>query len=299
MSDRRTIDDISLPELEQILVTRKREERMRRLRARGINRELPEAPAMKVTEERLTELPDLSRRAASRATRQSKPVPSWRARLLTLVEILALGGFVVAAILWWRETQATNLEPVAPIVLDDATNESSGSAGPEILPGNPTPPGEEGAIPPQYQAWIQPQESVNSIPITDLSEQRPTRIVIPRINVDAPIVPGVDWEALKQGVGHYPGTGNPGQRGNLVLSAHNDVFGEIFRYLEQLEPGDTFTVYDANQTGYEYVVRTRRIVEPTEVSVLANSPEPIVTLITCHPYLIDSERLVLQAELVR
>lgn len=299
MSDRRTIDEITLPELEQILVTRKREERMRRLRARGIERELPETPVMKVSEERLTELPDLSRRAASRATRQQgKAPPSWRSRLLTLVEILALGGFVVAAILWWRETQATNLEPVAPIVIDEVVEDGSASA-PEILPGNPTPPSDGGAIPPQYEAWIQPEESVNSVPITDLSEQRPTRIVIPRINVDAPIVPGVDWEALKQGVGHYPGTTYPGQRGNMVLSAHNDIFGEIFRYLEQLEVGDTFTVYDANQTGYEYVVRTRRIVEPTEVSVLANSPEPIVTLITCHPYLIDSERLVLQAELVR
>jgi sortase A len=298
MSDRRTIDDISLPELEQILVTRKREERMRRLRARGIERELPEVPVMKINEERLTELPDLSRRA-TRATRQSKPAPSWRSRLLMVVEILALGGFVVAAILWWRETQATNLEPVAPIVIDEAVEDTTTADAPEILPGNPTPPSDGGAIPPQYQAWIQPEESVNSVPTTDLSEQRPTRIVIPRINVDAPIVPGVDWEALKQGVGHYPGTTFPGQRGNMVLSAHNDIFGEIFRYLEQLEPGDRFTIYDANQTGYEYVVRTRRIVEPTEVSVLANSPEPIVTLITCHPYLIDSQRLVLQAELVR
>ena len=61
----------------------------------------------------------------------------------------------------------------------------------------------------------------------------------------------------------------------------------------------TFTIYDAANTGFEYVVRTRRIVEPTEVSVLAQSPEPIATLITCHPYLIDSERLVIQAELVR
>lgn len=298
MSDRRTIDDITLPELEQILVTRKREERMRRLRARGIERDLPEVPVVQVREERLTEIPDMPRRA-TRATRQTAAPPSWRSRLLTLIEIGALVGFVVAAVLWWRETQETNLEPVAPIVIDEAGSDPLAVNAPEILPGNPTPPGESGAIPPQYQAWIQPEESVNSVPVTDLSEQRPTRIVIPRINVDAPIVPGVDWEALKRGVGHYPGTTYPGQRGNMVLSAHNDIFGEIFRYLEQLEPGDTFTIYDANQTGYEYIVRTRRIVEPTEVSVLANSPEPIATLITCHPYLIDSERLVLQAELVR
>ncbi|MDQ2682920.1 MAG: sortase [Chloroflexota bacterium] len=298
MSDRRTVNDLSLTELEQLLITRKREARMRRLHARGIDRDLPEPPSVKVSPERLAELPELPRRAL-RSTTSPKPAPSWRARLLTLVELIALVGFVGAVVLWWRETQATNLDPVTPIIIDAAQEQDAASAMPELLPGNPTPPADAGAIPPQYQAWIQPAESVNSVPTTDLSEQRPTRIVIPDIGVDAPVVFGVDWEALKQGVGHYPGSSNPGQRGNLVLSAHNDIFGEIFRHLEDLEPGDRFTIYDAANTGFEYVVRTRRIVEPTEVSVLAQSPEPIATLITCHPYLIDSERLVIQAELIR
>ena len=271
---------------------------MRRLRARGIDRELPEPPPVTASAERMADVPDLSRRA--RPTRQTKAPPSWRARLLTLVEIAALVAFVVVAYLWYQETQKTNLAPSAPIVIDDPeTAAATDSNAPSILPGNPTPPSDQGAIPPQYQQWIQPSDSVNSVPTTDLSEQRPVRIVIPKIGVDAPIVSGVDWEALKQGVGHYPGSANPGQRGNLVLSAHNDIFGEIFRYLENLEQGDTFTLYDAANTGYEYVVRTRRIVEPTEVSVLNDSPEPLVTLITCHPYLIDSQRLVVQAELVR
>jgi sortase A len=126
--------------------------------------------------------------------------------------------------------------------------------------------------------------------------QAPTRIIIKKIKVDAPIVMGSGWEDLKKGVGHHPGTALPGMRGNMVLVAHDDVFGEIFRYLGDLEPGDLVTIY-AGERAFNYVVKAKRIVEPTEISVMDTAHEPLATLITCYPYGIDTQRLVVIAEL--
>ncbi len=124
----------------------------------------------------------------------------------------------------------------------------------------------------------------------------PTRLAVPRIGVDAPIVEGVAWDDLKKGVAHLPGSAHPGQRGNMYLAAHNDIFGEIFRYLEKMELGDEFVVYSGNQA-FRYVVTSKRIIEPTDVSVMDPTTEPLATLQTCYPYLIDTQRLVVVGEL--
>jgi sortase A len=114
--------------------------------------------------------------------------------------------------------------------------------------------------------------------------------------VDAQVVQGDGWEQLKKGVGQHLGTADPGKQGNLVLSAHNDIFGELFRDLDRLEPGDPVVVF-TNQRSYTYEVVDTRIVEPTEVSVMDDTAEPTVTLISCYPYLVDKQRIVVVARL--
>jgi sortase A len=101
---------------------------------------------------------------------------------------------------------------------------------------------------------------------------------------------------LKQGIGHRIGTANPGERGNLVLSGHNDVYGEPLRDLEKLEMGKEVTVY-AGSTAYRYVVKSKRVVAPTDLSPLNAARNPIVTLITCTPYRVDTHRLIVVGEL--
>ncbi|HEX7593538.1 MAG TPA: sortase, partial [Anaerolineae bacterium] len=123
-----------------------------------------------------------------------------------------------------------------------------------------------------------------------------TRIVIPGINVDWPVVEGDSWEELKQGIGHRVGSANPGERGNLVLSGHDDVYGEPFRDLEKLDVGKDVLVY-AGGTSFRYIIKARRVVAPNELSVLVSSKNPIVTLITCTPYRVDTNRLILIGEL--
>jgi sortase A len=101
---------------------------------------------------------------------------------------------------------------------------------------------------------------------------------------------------LKKGVGQHIGTPDPGQNGNLVLSAHNDIFGEIFRRLDELAPGDELQIYTASAI-FTYVVTGSEVVPPTQVSVMDPTEHPSVTLISCYPYLVDNKRIVVYADL--
>ena len=68
-----------------------------------------------------------------------------------------------------------------------------------------------------------------TIPRPPATAETARRIVIPEIGVDHVIVQGTDPEALKLGVGQEQNGTTPSGNGNLVLAAHNDIYGEIFR----------------------------------------------------------------------
>jgi sortase A len=121
-------------------------------------------------------------------------------------------------------------------------------------------------------------------------------ITIPRLNVEQTIVQGTDWEALKLGIGQLTNGVNPGDvQGNLVLSGHNDIYSEIFRYLEELEPGDLFYVRTQTQQ-YTYRVTEEHIVQPDDVWVLQPRAGAVATLISCYPYRVSDRRYVIFAE---
>jgi sortase A len=134
------------------------------------------------------------------------------------------------------------------------------------------------------------------IPVPTPGVEQAARIQIPAINVDAPVVQGDGWEQLKKGIAQHIGSANPGQRGNLVLSGHNDVFGEIFRDLDRLKSGDEVILFTSQRT-YTYVITSNRITEPTDIDVMKPTIDPVVTLISCYPYRVDNQRIVVSAVL--
>jgi sortase A len=169
-----------------------------------------------------------------------------------------------------------------------------------VLPSGHTPPNSEGGARPneaEIPAHLQPLvQSLADIPLPTPGPGQAIRIQIPAIQIDAQVVQGDGWEQLKKGVAQHLGSADPGSKGNVVLSAHNDIFGELFRDLDQLKPGDQVVLF-TNQRAYRYEVVDTRIVEPVEVSVINATSEPTVTLISCYPYLIDNQRIVVIARL--
>jgi sortase A len=169
-----------------------------------------------------------------------------------------------------------------------------------VLPSGHTPPTSPGGaqpnedeIPEHLRALVQ---ALPVIAVPTPGPQQAVRIVIPAIGVDAPVIQGDSWEQLRKGVGQHVGTADPGQEGNLVVSAHNDIFGEIFRDLDKLAVGDEIIIHTVARQ-YVYRVADSRIVQPTEVSVMAPTQNATATLISCYPYLVDNKRIVIIAEL--
>jgi sortase A len=82
----------------------------------------------------------------------------------------------------------------------------------------------------------------------------------------------------------------------VVLSGHDDIFGEVFRDLSLLKPGDQVILYTTQQQ-YVYLVTGSQIVAPTQVEVMKPTSEGTATLITCYPYMVDNKRIVVFAKL--
>ena len=137
-----------------------------------------------------------------------------------------------------------------------------------------------------------------------------TKIIIPKLNVEAPIVTDVVdnqestiQKALQNGVVLYPNTGKPGELGNQAVFGHssNNLFNRgdykyVFVLLSKMENGDIIYInYLSKQ--YTYRVINKKIIKPTEVSILSEQPVPsLITLITCDPPGANVNRLVVQAE---
>lgn len=301
MRDRRSVDDLSIEELERILAIKKRqarEERMRRYERTGRRIGVPPL------EDDDVPAPGSYGEGGFIEGVETDPINrTLRDRALLLVELGAVGGLIallIVAAFSLRDLNRESAEALALPPLPTATVTPIISA--VVLPSGHTPPNAPGGAQPNYAEvpdHLRPlveQSYFSPVAIPTPGPDNPTRITIPTIGVDAPVVTGDGWEQLQKGVGHHLGTANPGQAGNMVLSAHNDIFGEIFRDLDQLNSGDQIFIQTATRS-FTYTVRDRRILEPTEVSVMNPTREPTTTLVSCYPYLIDSQRIVIIAEL--
>jgi len=219
-------------------------------------------------------------------------------RILLVVEVLAVVGLVGVLISGFGVLRDLNEEVASALIQETFTPTPLVMA--VVLPSGHTPPDAQGNTRPndaEIPAHLRPMvQSLASIAIPTPAPDQAIRIQIPALDVDAPIVQGDGWEQLKKGVGQNIGSANPGQNGNVVLSAHNDVYGEIFRYLDRLIPGDQVIIY-TQQRQYVYVVDRTAIVEPTAVEVMASTGNPTTTLISCYPYLVNDQRIVVFARL--
>ena len=168
------------------------------------------------------------------------------------------------------------------------------------------------------EAYVSPgnataQETIQT-PNSTVAIGNEPKLIIPKINVDVPVIYGIgndkksQLDAMNRGVAHFavPGANSvPGQAGNVVLSGHssNDVFDSgaykfIFAQLEKLEKGDVIYA-NYNGTRYSYVVRETEVVLPTEVSkVIKDDGKSWLTLITCTPLGTANKRLLVFAEQV-
>jgi sortase A len=145
-------------------------------------------------------------------------------------------------------------------------------------------------------------------PAPDPPRLAPTRLLIPAINLEAPII-AVGRETLEVNgqtattwavprsfaAGWHQTSAPPGQAGNTVLNGHQNIYGSVFKNLGVLEAGDEIIIYVAD-TAYRYRVAEKHVLEeegqPLQVRVanarwIMPTDDERLTLVTCAP---DSER---------
>lgn len=124
-------------------------------------------------------------------------------------------------------------------------------------------------------------------------------ITIEKIQAELPIYHGTSEAVLSKAAGHLEGSSFPiGEKGShTVISAHRGMpTAVLFTYLDRLEVGDTFSVTILNRTTV-YEVDQIRIVDPDDISELSlNRNEEYCTLITCTPYGINTQRLLVRGK---
>lgn len=163
-----------------------------------------------------------------------------------------------------------------------------------------------------------PEEQKEAIPLLALRVTPPdNRLIIPKLDKNVPIIESdpekllnADWatledtfqDDLQNGVLHYPGTADPGEAGNVFITGHSSYYlwdsgryKDVFARLAKLEVGDDIILY-YDQQKYHYRVRETKEVKKDDVSVLSQTDEHLLTLMTCVPLGTNLRRLIVVAE---
>jgi len=215
----------------------------------------------------------------------------WLMVLLAAVGLLLAGIVAVGlagAVLWLvaapsPSTGAVHIAPVAPLVTPSLMPAAVVASPPVMAVASP--------LPAPVVAPVQPVAATAAAPITLTPPPDATamRLLIPRLNLDAPVivapVAGQSWQVshLRQAVGHLAGTAAPGVTGNMVLAGHvtlADGSAGPFARLDQLALADEVWVVQGAQR-FKYIVDSYQMVDPAAVSVTYPADTGRLTLITC------------------
>jgi sortase A len=123
-------------------------------------------------------------------------------------------------------------------------------------------------------------------------------LLIPRIDLRTVVVRGTAPDDLREGPGLLDGTPLPGQGGTTAVAGHRTTYGAPFRRLDALRRGDAMTMRLPYGT-FHYAVEGRRIVAPSDLSVLRRVGHDRLVLSACHPLFSAARRIVVVARLVR
>ena len=146
---------------------------------------------------------------------------------------------------------------------------------------------------------------------TPQNEQSEARVIIPKINVNAPIVfpQTIDNKELlsylEKGVIHYRDSAEIGKPGTAIILGHssaypwyNGNYGSVFALLEKLEIGDEFVVSYQNKK-YYYRVSEKDIVVPLDFKVEEKDNKSHLILMSCWPVRTNRLRMVINSDLIR
>lgn len=100
-------------------------------------------------------------------------------------------------------------------------------------------------------------------------------------DVDLIVLAGGSGRTLAFGPGHLSASALPGKRGNSVLAGHRDTH---FAFLKDLAIGEALAVETADGLEHRYQVVDIDIVDSRRGSLLLDTDESMLSLVTCYPF---------------
>jgi LPXTG-site transpeptidase (sortase) family protein len=266
---------------------------------------IPTTPVLPTLEPEVTETPSPTSTPTSQvASRQAGPIVHSVASGETLSSIAAMYGSTVDSLV-----QANNIENPAFVRVGQLLTVPNGTEVASVAVAMLSTPVPAAPLP------APPLEIGRPLSAPPPAGDPPTRIVIPKINLDTKVLP-VGWRIATEGGqqvtvwdvadfagGWHRGTAFPGNVGNTVISGHHNIKGEVFRYVVNLENGDEVDLYVGNQR-YPYVVTEKHILRekgmPDEIRNanarwIAQTTDERITLVTCWPYTNNTHRVIVVA----
>ena len=154
--------------------------------------------------------------------------------------------------------------------------------------------------------WVKSSSAIHTKQVLGTSTKidtklgTPTRIKIPRLNVDLPVIHGTysqqAWDLSPKEALFAEGTALPNKEsGNTLIYGHNT--SDVFSKTAQLKTGDTVFVFTNSQHIFVYEYVSDEIVKPTDTSIFSYKGDPQLTLLTCNGFL-DSHRRLMFFKLV-
>lgn len=122
-------------------------------------------------------------------------------------------------------------------------------------------------------------------------------IEIPAIGVTKKMFEGVSLTVLDHGPGHWPGTAQPGQRGNVVVAGHRTSHDRPFRNVDKLRGGDQ-VIFTTEAGRFVYAVTSIEVVQPDAIWIIDQTDDHTATLFACHPPGSTRQRIVVHLRLV-
>lgn len=241
---------------------------------------------------------------------------SGEARLPISLFLIVVGIILIgtAGIIWVLSSQLSQqgvqIVPTAvPTVRLEETAVDSPPSNSDTVALLPETPNEADATP-------FPAHFVNALEAAQPNQGQPVRVVIPQISLDAPVNPigllaiehegktVLQWQVPSDFIaGWHNSSARLGEMGNTVLNGHHNIFGEVFRDLDELEAGAEITLFDPQQS-YSYTVSEVLILEeqgqPLDVrlenaKLINETDDERLTLVTCWPYTDNTHRLIVIA----
>lgn len=146
-------------------------------------------------------------------------------------------------------------------------------------------------------AFSDPPPSFYSTPSTVTDSFEPKRIRIPELGIDVSVEKSwiIDgkWEISKTTASYLENSGKIGETGNAVFYAHNTK--PLFKNLVKSVVGQIIIVSNDKGEEKQFVIKTIRVVDPTEVSILKQGNFHEITLYTCTGFN-NSKRFIVKAE---